>query len=125
MRPRGQRRGVSLLDDDTKIVTSRLGANRLQIAVRPNSAIFNRDIRAARIDPLIAWTRRQFPEVDTDKVVPRAGLRPMLPSMMPVVRASRMPRVFYNKGHGHLGWTLAGITARMVGNLVAQQLQDL
>jgi len=41
--------------------------------------------------------------------------------MMPVVRASKRSRVFYNTGHGHLGWTLAGITARMTINLLAQQ----
>jgi D-amino-acid dehydrogenase len=45
----------------------------------------------------------------------------MLPGMMPVVRASKRSRVFYNTGHGHLGWTLAGITARMTINLLAQQ----
>jgi D-amino-acid dehydrogenase len=26
--------------------------------------------------------------------------------------------VFYNTGHGHLGWTLSAITADMVGNVV-------
>jgi D-amino-acid dehydrogenase len=46
----------------------------------------------------------------------------MLPSMVPVVQASKRQRVFYNTGHGHLGWTLAAITARMAVNLVAQRL---
>jgi len=113
---------VSLLDDDAKIVTSRLGLDRLRVAGTAELNDFNNDISAARIKPLISWTRRQFPEVRTDNVVPWAGLRPMLPSMMPAVRASRRPRIFYNTGHGHLGWTLAGITARMVVNLVSQQL---
>jgi len=113
---------VSLLDDDTKIVASRLGSDRLRVAGTAEFSDFNRDIRADRIRPLIAWTRRLFPGVDTDKVVPWTGLRPMLPNMMPIVQASKSQRVFYNTGHGHLGWTLAGITARMVTNLVAQQL---
>ena len=113
---------VSLLDDNAKIVTSRLGLDRLRIAGTAEFNDYNRDIRADRIGPLINWTRRHFPRVDTDDVVPWSGLRPMLPNMMPVVRASKQPRVFYNSGHGHLGWTLAGITARMTTNLVAQQI---
>ena len=113
---------VSMLDDDAKIVTSRLGPDRLRVAGTAELNDFNRDINAARVEPLISWTRRQFPEVHTDNVVPWAGLRPMPPSMMPAVRASRRPRIFYNTGDGHLGWTLAGITARMVVNLVSQQL---
>jgi D-amino-acid dehydrogenase len=113
---------VSLLDDDAKIVTSRLGPNRLRVAGTAEFDDFNRDIRAARIRPLVDWTRRQFPEIDTDKILPWTGLRPMLPSMVPVVQASKRQRVFYNTGHGHLGWTLAAITARMAVNLVAQRL---
>jgi len=112
---------VSLLDDSAKIVTSRLGPDRLRVAGTAEFNDFNRDIRADRISPLVTWTRRLFPGMDTDRIAPWTGLRPMLPGMMPVVRASKRSRVFYNTGHGHLGWTLAGITARMTINLLAQQ----
>jgi len=111
---------VSLLDDGAKIVTSRLGPDRLRVAGTVEFNGFNRDIRADRIKPLVTWTRRLFPGMDTDKIAPWTGLRPMLPGMVPVVRASKRSRVFYNTGHGHLGWTLAGITARMTINLLAQ-----
>jgi D-amino-acid dehydrogenase len=30
--------------------------------------------------------------------------------------------VFYNTGHGHLGWTLSAITADMVGDVVFDTL---
>jgi D-amino-acid dehydrogenase len=113
---------VSLLDDDAKIVTSRLGLDRLRVAGTAEFSDFDRDIRADRIRPLVNWTRKLFPAVDTDNIVPWSGLRPMLPNMVPAVRISRRPRVFYNTGHGHLGWTLAGITARMATNLVAEQI---
>jgi D-amino-acid dehydrogenase len=113
---------VSLLDDDAKIVTSRLGEDRFRVAGTAEFNDFNRDIRASRISPLISWTRRLFPGVDTDAVIPWAGLRPMLPNMMPAVRTSKWPRIFYNTGHGHLGWTLSGVTARMTADLVSAQL---
>ena len=51
---------VSLLDESAKIVTSRLGANRFRVAGTAEFNGYNRDIRADRIDPLVAWTRRNF-----------------------------------------------------------------
>lgn len=105
---------VSLLDDKAKIVTSRLGAARFRIAGTAEFNGENKDIRAVRIAPLTAWCRAHFPGLSTRQAVPWAGLRPMLPSMMPRVGPGRNPRVFYNTGHGHLGWTLSAATAESI-----------
>ena len=67
---RGAAPWVSLLDDSAKIVTSRLGEARLRVAGTAEFNDFNRDIRADRIRPLITWTRKFSPGVDTDKIVP-------------------------------------------------------
>jgi D-amino-acid dehydrogenase len=109
---------VSLLDDETKIVSSRLGESRLRVAGTAEINGFNWDIRDDRVRPLVEWTRRLFPDVATERVAPWAGLRPMTPSMLPRVGAGRRPRVFYNTGHGHLGWTLAAATAGLVADAV-------
>jgi len=111
---------VSLLDEDAKIVTSRLGDQRFRVAGTAEFNGFNRDIRADRIRPLVEWSERHFPDMCTRQVVPWAGLRPMTPSMMPFVGPGRHPRVFYNTGHGHLGWTLSAITAQMTALAVEQ-----
>jgi D-amino-acid dehydrogenase len=55
--------------------------------------------------------------MSTRQVVPWAGLRPMMPDMLPRVMRGRSPRVLYNTGHGHLGWTLSAATADAVGAL--------
>lgn len=110
---------VSLLDDEAKLVTSRLGADRFRVAGTAEFAGFDRDIRADRIRPLVEWVNRCFPGVSTRQVVPWAGLRPMMPDMMPRVGRGKRPNVFYNTGHGHLGWTLSAVTADMVGAIVA------
>jgi len=109
---------VSLLDESAKIVTSRLGADRFRVAGTAEINGFNRDIRADRVAPLVEWTQRLFPQVNTSRVIPWAGLRPMLPSMLPKVGRGRMPGVFYNTGHGHLGWTLSAATAENVAALI-------
>jgi D-amino-acid dehydrogenase len=41
--------------------------------------------------------------------------------MLPRVMRGRNPRVFYNTGHGHLGWTLSAATADAVSALVTAQ----
>ncbi len=111
---------VSLLDDETKLVTSRLGTDRFRVAGTAEFNGVDHDIRADRIKPLIDWVAQCFPNIDTRSVVPWAGLRPMLPNMMPRVGRGRAANVFYNTGHGHLGWTLSAITADMVGNVVSE-----
>jgi D-amino-acid dehydrogenase len=113
---------VSLLDDATKLVSSRLGLDRLRVAGTAEFNGSNRDIRADRIRPLLQWVEQCFPNVSTRKVVPWAGLRPMLPDMLPKVGAGKAPGVFYNTGHGHLGWTLAAATAETVAAQVAASL---
>ncbi|WP_312937472.1 D-amino acid dehydrogenase [Stutzerimonas nitrititolerans] len=115
---------VSLLDDETKLVTSRLGDDRFRVAGTAEFNGYNRDIRADRIRPLVEWVNQCFPGVNTRSVVPWAGLRPMLPNMMPKVGRGKSPCVFYNTGHGHLGWTLSAVTADMIGDVVGQALGD-
>ncbi|WP_242538928.1 D-amino acid dehydrogenase [Trinickia acidisoli] len=110
---------VSLLDDRAKIVTSRLGVDRFRVAGTAELNGANRDIRANRIEPLVRWVRTHFPAVSTSRVIPWAGLRPMLPSMLPRVGRGRRRGVFYNTGHGHLGWTLSAATAEGVAQLVS------
>lgn len=110
---------VSLLDDKAKIVTSRLGEDRLRIAGTAEFAGENRDIRHDRIQPLTAWVRYRFPGVSTASVVPWAGLRPMMPDMLPRVGRGKEAGVYYNTGHGHLGWTLSAITADTIAAEIA------
>ena len=109
---------VSLLDESAKIVTSRLGKNRLRIAGTAEFNGYNRDIRSERIQPLIDWVNRNF-DLSTEHCIPWTGLRPMMPNMMPVIKQGKRERVFYNTGHGHLGWTLSAATAVMISQQIA------
>lgn len=113
---------VSLVDDATKLVSSCLGSNRFRVAGTAEFNGFNRDIRADRIAPLVNWVQQCFPGVSTRQVVPWAGLRPMMPDLMPRVGAGRRPGVFYNTGHGHLGWTMSAATAELIAGQVQEAL---
>ena len=112
---------VSLLDDNAKIVSSRLGKDRFRVAGTAEFNGYNKDIRADRINPLIKWCNELFPKVSTEHAIPWAGLRPMTPSMIPKVGSGNLPGIFYNTGHGHLGWTLSAFTSKQVSNHVLRK----
>lgn len=109
---------VSLLDDQAKIVTSTLG-NRLRVAGTAEFAGENYDIRRDRIEPLLKWVHENFPQIDTSNYSSWACLRPMTPNMLPITkRSDKHPKIYYNTGHGHLGWTLAPYTAKLITRLI-------
>jgi len=44
----------------------------------------------------------------------------MMPNMMPRVGQGNAANVFYNTGHGHLGWTLSAVTAELVSDAIVK-----
>ena len=109
---------VSLLDDQAKIVTSTLG-NRFRVAGTAELCGENYDITRSRIEPLLDWVHENFPNINTHDYSQWACLRPMTPDMMPIVkRSNKNKKVFYNTGHGHLGWTLGPVTAKQTVELI-------
>lgn len=109
---------VSLLDDEAKIVTASLG-NRFRVAGTAELAGENYDITRDRIEPLLKWVHENFPNINTHDYSQYACLRPMTPNMMPIIKQSdRHKKVFYNTGHGHLGWTLGPYTGKRITEIV-------
>jgi D-amino-acid dehydrogenase len=112
---------VSLLDDNAKIVTSRLGKSRFRVAGTAEFNGYNKDIVWNRVAPMLDWCHTHFPEMSTESYQSWAGLRPMMPNMLPRVAQGRHPAVFYNTGHGHLGWTLSAATADIISELATAE----
>ena len=109
---------VSLLDDQAKIVSSRLG-DKLRVAGTAELTGHNQDITRSRITPLLKWVKTNFPNMNTSDYSQWACLRPMTPDMMPIVKRSEFnSRVYYHCGHGHLGWTTAPATALRLAEMM-------
>ena len=47
-----------------------------------------------------------------------AGLRPMTPDNLPVLGRRRHRNLWFNTGHGHIGWTMSHGTARITADLI-------
>ena len=54
-----------------------------------------------------------------------ACLRPMTPEGTPILGMGRHENLYYNTGHGHMGWTMACGTARITADLIAGRRPDL
>jgi glycine/D-amino acid oxidase-like deaminating enzyme len=78
-----------------------------------------------RIAKLIEGARRIFPELgEPDRQW--MGFRPSMPDSRPVIGPSRAgSEIIHAYGHGHIGLTLAPITARLVAALVAGREPEL
>lgn len=77
-----------------------------------------------RVQRLIDGARAYFPDLgepDRDWM----GFRPSLPDSLPVIGPSTGgAEVILAFGHGHLGVTMAPVTAQIVANLISGQMQD-
>ncbi|MCL2658744.1 MAG: D-amino acid dehydrogenase [Betaproteobacteria bacterium] len=110
---------VSLTDEARRIVCARLGSH-LRVAGTAELAGFDVSPNPERTQTLMRWVETHFPgAVDLPKAETWCGLRPATPSNVPIIGASRLPGLWFNTGHGTLGWTLACGSANALADLIA------
>jgi D-amino-acid dehydrogenase len=67
-----------------------------------------------------------FPDAaDYDRGEYRACLRPMTPAGPPIIGAGRHRNLYFNTGHGHMGWTMACGSSRIVADLVLGRVPEI
>lgn len=119
---------VNVTDAARKVVFARLG-QRLRVAGMAELVGENTQIPADRIESLVASARALFPDASRyDDVRPWAGLRPATPTGLPVLGRLRggPDNLWFNTGHGALGFTLAfGSAQRIAAQLRAQHAPRL
>ena len=60
-----------------------------------------------------------FPDAfDFSKIEYWSGLRPMTPNGSPILGRGKMNNLYFNTGHGHLGWTMCAGSAKITRNLI-------
>ena len=110
---------VSLIDERAKIVFSRLG-RRLRIAGTAELSGYSTDLNEVRCRALTQRAEEIFPGAgDYSKAQFWAGLRPSTPSNVPIIGATKIPRLYLNTGHGTLGWTMACGSGRALADIIS------
>lgn len=78
-----------------------------------------------RLDKLLQGARAIFPDLP-EPSASWMGFRPSMPDSLPVIGPSASgPEIIHAYGHGHIGLTLAPITARIVTDLIQGRAPEL
>lgn len=79
-----------------------------------------------RIARLVEGARAILPDLPAEPTRSWMGFRPSIPDSVPVIGPARAGgEVIHAYGHGHIGLTLAPVTARIVADLVAGRRPEL
>ena len=121
VRPAGTavRLQASITDARRKVVFAPLG-ERVRVAGFVEIGAEGNEIPPARTSALLDAAREVlgYDVIDGD-IRPWAGQRPATPSGRPVIGRTPIDHLYLNVGHGALGWTLAGGSARLVCDAIA------
>jgi D-amino-acid dehydrogenase len=110
---------VSIVDDDYHAAVVPL-ETRLRVAGTAEFAGYDMSLREARIAGLLRLLRQVLPQLKIERAAGRAwtGLRPMSADGVPIIGRAAIENLWINTGHGHLGWTLAAGSARLLSELL-------
>ena len=116
---------VSLIDQEAKIVFSRLG-DHLRMAGTAEIGGYSRALNTRRCNNLVQRARAMFPSaLDFDNVQFWAGLRPTTPSNVPLIGRTRIGNLYLNTGHGSLGWTMGVGSGKALADLVSGRTPEV
>jgi D-amino-acid dehydrogenase len=113
------------VDEAPLVAWSRLG-DRLRMTSTAEFAGYDRTAPESAFAGILRVAKELFPEAaDYAKGERRACLRPMTPDGPPVLGTGRHANLFFNTGHGHMGWTMACGTSRAVADLIQGRAPEL
>ena len=113
---------MPIIDESRHAAVCPLGS-RLRIAGTAEFAGFNSDMVPARIDNLSGVCEALFPFTkniarDSD-VSPWFGYRPMTSDGVGIIGGTDLQGLFLNTGHGHLGWTMAPGSGKLIADIIS------
>ena len=115
---------IPIVDDAMHVAIVPLG-NRLRLVGTAEFTGFDTTLTRARLDNLHMVFERVYPQLaeqaDRSTAEDWTGLRPMSADGVPYIGTAGPKGLWMSTGHGHLGWTLAVGSAKL---LVAQMLGD-
>ena len=125
LKPGGLAPTVPGVDEKWLVGWSRLG-DRLRLTSTAEFAGYDWGWTPRDFGNILRLARDLFPDAaDYDRGQYRACLRPMTPDGPPILGLGRHRNLFLNCGHGHMGWTMACGTARIVADLMTGRMPEL
>jgi len=106
------------VDEATLVAWSRQG-NTMRLSSTAEFAGYSRDWKFSDFSNIFSTGRSVFREaLDWDRARMRACLRPMTPDGPPIIGRGELENLYYNTGHGHMGWTMSCGSSRILADIV-------
>ena len=113
------------VDESNLVAYARFG-DRLRLTATAEFAGYDRSHKPEDYRTMLAVARELFPNAgDWERPRYWAGLRPMTPEGTPIIGRSRIANLYLNTGHGHMGWTMASGSARLLAQLIDGRAPDI
>jgi D-amino-acid dehydrogenase len=113
------------VDEQWLVGWSRLG-DTLRMTSTAEFAGYNWSWTPRDFNNILTLARDLFPEAaEYGQGRYRACLRPMTPDGPPILGLGRHRNLYFNAGHGHMGWTMACGTGRIVADLISGRMPDI
>ena len=114
------------VDEATLVAWSNLG-DRLRMSATAEFSGYGRGWRESDFANIRRTAQELFPgAADYDDGEYRACLRPMTPDGPPLIgRGKRRRNLWFNTGHGHLGWTMACGSGKLLRDLLAGRSPEI
>lgn len=116
---------VGVIDEDHLIGFARFG-DRLRATATAEFSGYDTGYKPDDFKTMLRIVRGLFPQGgDYEKPEYWACLRPMTPDGPPVLGKGLHKNLFFNTGHGHIGWTMACGSARVVADIISGRKPDI
>lgn len=116
---------VGAVDEDNLIAYARMG-DRLRVTATADFAGYNAKHKPSDFNVMLGKIQDILPGgADYTRPGYWAGLRPMTPEGTPVMGTGRQRNLYFNTGHGHVGWTMSCGAARVTRDLIAGRKPEI
>jgi D-amino-acid dehydrogenase len=116
---------ISTIDENNLVAISRMG-ERVRVTATAEFAGWDKSHRPSDFTFMKSVVQELYSDgADYDRAEMWAGLRPMTPDNLPIVGRKTHRNLWYNTGHGHIGWTMSHGTARMVAGLIGGRTPEI
>ncbi len=109
---------IGSVDETNLVAISRFG-DRVRVTATAEFAGYDTSHRPTDFAFMTSVVRNLYPDGgDYHRAEMWAGLRPMTPDNLPVLGRRKHRNLWFNTGHGHIGWTMSHGTARITADMI-------
>jgi D-amino-acid dehydrogenase len=110
---------VGSVDEENLVAVSRFG-DQVRVTATAEIAGYDTSHTPKDFAFMASVVRELYPDgADHERADMWAGLRPMTPTNLPIIGRRKHANLYYDTGHGHIGWTMSHGSARILADAIA------